>query len=208
MPHPQPSHHPEASAYGSRVRAPAAPPHRTGALHLALLRRGDKGGDPVGGRAARRGAHTGPETTTIFILDRLQTVPAQPVYNLDQTQIRGLLVRPLGTSNHLEKPPRIFFPPGLPNEMVTIPAAANNAISYISRIRKAAVCVAARRYNLVCVRVPPQRTRATPPTRVWIKLSELSEFQKVDRERGIEGPQRAPAEIRVPVHAAMGREPM
>jgi hypothetical protein len=48
-------------------------------------------------------------------------------------------------------------------------------------------------------RVPPQRTRATPPTRVWIKLSELSEFQKVDRERGIEGPQRAPAEIRVPV---------
>ena len=33
-------------------------------------------------------------------------------------------------------------------------------------------------------------------------------FQKVDRKRGIEGPERAPAEIRVPVHAAMGREPM
>ena len=60
---------------------------------------------------------------------------AQPVYNLDQTQMRGLLVRPLGTSYHLEKPPRIFFLSGLPNEMVTIPAAANNAISYISRIR-------------------------------------------------------------------------
>eukprot|EP01047_Picozoa_sp_COSAG01_P003116 COSAG01_NODE_90_length_27307_cov_734.166458_1_plen_165_part_10 len=50
-------------------------------------------------------------------------------------QMRGLLVRPLGMSTHLEKLPRIFFPPGLPNEMVTIPAAANNAMSYISRIR-------------------------------------------------------------------------
>jgi hypothetical protein len=27
------------------------------------------------------------------------------VYNLDQTQMRGLLVRPLGMSSHLEKPP-------------------------------------------------------------------------------------------------------
>jgi hypothetical protein len=45
--------------------------------------------------------------------------------------MRGLLVRPIGTSNHLEKPPRIFFPPGLPNEMVTVYAAANDAISYI-----------------------------------------------------------------------------
>jgi hypothetical protein len=44
-------------------------------------------------------------------------------------------VRPLETSYHLEKLPRIFLPPGLSNEMVTIPAAANNAISYISRIR-------------------------------------------------------------------------
>jgi hypothetical protein len=52
-------------------------------------------------------------------------------YNLDQTHMRGLLVRPIGTSNHLEKPPRIFFPPGLPNEMVTVYAAANDAISYI-----------------------------------------------------------------------------
>ena len=64
-----------------------------------------------------------------------QLSTAQPVYNLDQTQMRGLLVRPPGTSYHLEKPPRIFFPPGLPNEMVTIPAAANKTISYISRIR-------------------------------------------------------------------------
>ena len=38
-------------------------------------------------------------------------------------------------STHLEKPPRIFFPSGLLNEMVTIPTAANNAIPYISRIR-------------------------------------------------------------------------
>jgi hypothetical protein len=30
-----------------------------------------------------------------------------------------------------EKLPRIFFPSGLPNEMVAIPAAANNAVSYI-----------------------------------------------------------------------------
>eukprot|EP01047_Picozoa_sp_COSAG01_P115828 COSAG01_NODE_44490_length_408_cov_2.564263_1_plen_61_part_00 len=44
-------------------------------------------------------------------------------------------MRPLGMSTHLEKPPRIFFPSGLLNEMVTIPMAANNAISYISRIR-------------------------------------------------------------------------
>jgi hypothetical protein len=49
--------------------------------------------------------------------------------------MRGLLVRPLGMSTHLEKPPRIFFPSGLLNEMVTIPTAANNAIPYISRIR-------------------------------------------------------------------------
>ena len=53
-------------------------------------------------------------------------LPAQPVYNLDQTHMRGLLVRPLGTSTHLEKPPRIFFLSGLLNEMVTIPAAAND----------------------------------------------------------------------------------
>jgi len=33
-------------------------------------------------------------------------------------------------------------------------------------------------------------------------------FQIVDRKRGIEGPERAPAGIRVPVHAAMGREPV
>ena len=36
----------------------------------------------------------------------------------------------------------------------------------------------------------------------------FSEFQIVDRKRGIEGPERAPAGIRVPVHAAMGREPV
>ena len=48
--------------------------------------------------------------------------------------MRGLLVRPLGMSTHLEKPPRFFFLSGLPNEMVTILAAANNAISYILRI--------------------------------------------------------------------------
>jgi hypothetical protein len=39
-------------------------------------------------------------------------------------------VRPLETSYHLENPPRISFPPELPDEMVTIPTAANNAISY------------------------------------------------------------------------------
>jgi hypothetical protein len=49
--------------------------------------------------------------------------------------MRGLLVRPLEMSTHLDKPPRIFFPSGLLNEMATTPVAANNAISYISRIR-------------------------------------------------------------------------
>eukprot|EP01049_Picozoa_sp_SAG25_P022744 SAG25_NODE_9260_length_380_cov_1.459075_1_plen_83_part_00 len=38
-------------------------------------------------------------------------------------------------STHLDEPPRIFFPSGLLNEMATTPAAAKNAISYISRIR-------------------------------------------------------------------------
>ena len=39
-------------------------------------------------------------------------------------------------------------------------------------------------------------------------FQNFQNFQIVDRKRGIEGPERAPAGIRVPVHAAMGREPV
>jgi|EP01047_Picozoa_sp_COSAG01_P051838 hypothetical protein len=48
--------------------------------------------------------------------------------------MRGLLVFPLETSTHLDKPPRTFFPSVLLNKMATTPVAANNAMSYISRI--------------------------------------------------------------------------
>ena len=48
-----------------------------------------------------------------------------------------------------------------------------------------------------------------PPHAYGPNFSELFRtFQIVDRKRGIEGPERAPAGIRVPVHAAMGREPV
>ena len=57
-------------------------------------------------------------------------------------------------------------------------------------------------------RVPPQRTGDTSHTRMDQTFQNFQNFREVDRKRGIEGPERAPAGIRVPVHAAMGREPV